>query len=128
MHGDIDYLAPEVILQDDSLCDSRTDIYSLGKLAFRLLTGKPSCQVSRFYFAMIKLLTEPIPKLSSRDCKAPDWLEFLVYKATRPLPSERFQSITEIIKLIEDHFDLEARVTKAHVKLKPGYRKTNHVQ
>ncbi len=78
------YMSPEQISGNSQDVDSRTDVYSLGLLAYEMLTGAlPSLDPAR--------LTPP-PLLGSIDRRLRDDIEHVVAKALEPKPEDRYQS------------------------------------
>ena len=94
----IKYMSPEQIKGDP--LDVRTDIYSLGILAFEMITGqKPFANhdVDKF-FDMHAAQELPDPRSLSPDL--PDGLCRLIMRATQKSPGKRYQNISEIISAL----------------------------
>ena len=77
--GTIAYMAPEQALGQNELIDGRTDLYSLGALLFRLLSGEPVHAAEGATEVLQKTATEPArslavvcPALSSDLCAIVD--------------------------------------------------------
>jgi serine/threonine protein kinase len=94
----IKYMSPEQIKGDP--LDERTDIYSLGILAFEMITGQKPFEnhdVDKF-FDMHAAQELPDPRSLSPDL--PDGLYRLIIKATQKSPGNRYQNISEIIRAL----------------------------
>ncbi|MDO8667429.1 MAG: serine/threonine-protein kinase, partial [Gemmatimonadales bacterium] len=90
--GTPEYMSPEQ-LSGDKL-DGRSDIYSLGLVLYRMLTGVLPFQADSAQETMIKRLTDdPTPLVDSRpDIVFPDTMQAVLDKALARSPSERYQS------------------------------------
>ncbi|MDP3772841.1 MAG: protein kinase [Gemmatimonadales bacterium] len=93
--GTPEYMSPEQ-LSGDKL-DGRSDIYSLGLVLYRMLTGVLPFQADSAQETMIKRLTDdPTPLVDSRpDIVFPDTMQAVLDKALARSPSERYQSAAE---------------------------------
>ncbi len=90
--GTPEYMSPEQ-LSGDKL-DGRSDIYSLGLVYYRMLTGVLPFQADSAQETMIKRLTdEPMPLAAARpDLAFPPELQPVLDQALARLPSERYAS------------------------------------
>jgi len=85
--GSVSYLSPEQVQR--GISDSRSDIYSVGVMAFEMLTGKrPHLSDSPLQIAYLHV-NEDIPKVSSKGIKLPKELDELIYSATSRNPDDR---------------------------------------
>ncbi|MFM8447629.1 MAG: Stk1 family PASTA domain-containing Ser/Thr kinase, partial [Candidatus Nanopelagicaceae bacterium] len=85
--GSVSYLSPEQVQR--GISDSRSDIYSVGVMAFEMLTGKrPHVSESPLQIAYLHV-NEDIPKVSSKGIKIPKELDELIYAATSRNPDDR---------------------------------------
>ncbi len=87
------YMSPEQAAGDD--LDQRSDIYSLGAVAFTLLTGRPPFDGSRPLQVIIAHAQTPPPKLSKIQQGIPADIEAVVLKALEKSPDARFQTAAE---------------------------------
>lgn len=92
--GSVSYLSPEQVLR--GIADTRSDVYSVGIVAFELLTGeKPFAGDSPINIAY-KHVHERVPAPSTLVAGIPESLDALVLRATsvnpddRPLDAEKF--------------------------------------
>jgi serine/threonine protein kinase len=94
--GRPEYMAPEILRGERA--DARSDIYSLGAIAFHMLAGESPPARGGAHQATEGPLAEPFAALRARRPGVPlDLLEF-VGRATRIEPEARFQSAEEAEK------------------------------
>ncbi len=101
-HGEVlgspHYVAPEQI--EDQPGDARTDIYSLGVIAFEMGTGRPPF-VAEDPLAVLKMhLEEPPPDPLSLNPELSPRLAALILRCLAKNPAERFDSTTEVVPLL----------------------------
>ena len=96
--GTPEYMSPEQ-LSGDKL-DGRSDIYSLGLVFYRMLTGVLPFQADSAQETMIKRLTDdPMPLETARpDIVFPAKLQAVLDKALARMPSERYANATQFGK------------------------------
>ena len=96
--GTPEYMSPEQ-LSGDKL-DGRSDIYSLGLVFYRMLTGVLPFQADSAQETMIKRLTdEPMPLQVARpDIVFPPELQAVLDKALARMPSERYANASQFGK------------------------------
>ena len=95
--GAPEYMAPEQVLT--SSADTRTDIYALGVLLFRMVTGQlPFDDVSRTRIMMAHI-RDPIPSLPE-DCLVPEEVEQLIQLCLQKEPDKRFASIEALAEAL----------------------------
>jgi serine/threonine-protein kinase len=99
--GTAGYMAPEQVAGDPSL-DHRADIYSLGCVAYELLTGaSPFAGKSGQQMLAAHVLEPPVPVREKRP-DAPSALADLVMRCLAKDPAERPQSGEEILRALDD--------------------------
>ena len=98
------YMSPEQIRLDT--LDHRTDIYSLGVVMYRLLTGRAPFEAESSYALTHKILTETAPGIRTLRPALPLRLEAVVAKAMAKECAERYatwqefaQELAQIIQL-----------------------------
>lgn len=93
VYGTPEYIAPERCLGDDAEEDPRADLYSLGVIAFELLTGHPPFR-GKIVQVLAAHVSEPPPLPSQRSERAdvPPELDALVVRCLAKNPDERPQT------------------------------------
>jgi tetratricopeptide (TPR) repeat protein len=89
------YMSPEQI--QGIAIDSRSDLYSLGVLAFALLTGREPFDGANSTAIAIQHLQQPPPDLQTLRPGLPEGWSDLVAKLLAKRPEERFQSAQDVI-------------------------------
>jgi serine/threonine-protein kinase len=89
------YVAPEQI--EGRVVDRRADIYSLGCVLFRMLTGQVPFDGQQPVEVMYKHLNEPIPPLRRDGLVLPDSLEQLVMRCLAKKADDRPSSMDDVI-------------------------------
>jgi serine/threonine protein kinase len=95
------YSSPEQLL--GKKVDARTDVYSLGITLYEMLTGGPPLKVTQEgNYEAIKQTLEFVPRHpSALDPGIPAALDAVVMKSITKDPGERFQSVKEFKKALE---------------------------
>jgi serine/threonine-protein kinase len=87
------YMSPEQVLGEE--VDGRSDLYSVGVLFYRLLTGAlPFAADTALGMLQRQIRDTPIPLCAHRG-GLPDWCEAIVQRALAKTQSDRFQSAEE---------------------------------
>lgn len=89
MMGTLDYMAPEQINAARDV-DGRADIYSLGVMAFQMLTGKLPFTGNSPGVVMMGHLNQPPPDPRSLDPTIPEGTAQAILRAMAKVPGERF--------------------------------------
>ena len=102
MLGTPEFMSPEQ-LRGKPL-DARTDIYSLGLMAYEMLTGKlPFPGRTQQEIMIARLKSEPTPIRASRpDLDFPAAVEKVMLKSMEREPADRFQSAPEFAAALAD--------------------------
>jgi hypothetical protein len=95
------YIAPER-LKDPQNIDTRSDLYSLGSVAFNLLTGRNVFEGSNAMEICYHVSKTPPPRPSDCvDFPIPDLLDQLVFDCLAKDPNDRPQGVRTIIDILE---------------------------
>jgi serine/threonine-protein kinase len=91
------YMSPEQIRGEEEV-DARTDIYSLGALMYRVLTGEHAFAAASPVGVLTKHLTEAVVPPSRRvpDLGIPAGADAIVLRAMRKRTAERYASVREL--------------------------------
>lgn len=76
--------------------DGRSDVYSLGAVAYFLLTGEPPFAQGGAVAIMIAAARDPVPALSQRRQDVPQDLERVVLRCLAKRPEERYQHVGDL--------------------------------
>jgi tRNA A-37 threonylcarbamoyl transferase component Bud32 len=96
------YMAPEQI--DGGGADARSDVYSLGLVAWEMLTGRRPWDGESLYQVIIKQRTEELPAIHGlRPGVVPDRLQYVVERMLRKQPSARWASADALLASL-DHW------------------------
>jgi serine/threonine protein kinase len=98
--GTPQYMSPEQAT-GDRVIDGRSDIYSLGAVAYEMLTGEPPHTGTTSQAIIARMLTEkPRPMRVSRSA-IPEHVELAVQHALEKLPADRFSKASEFAEAIQ---------------------------
>jgi serine/threonine protein kinase len=111
--GTVDYMSPEQA-DDSGTIDHRADIYSLGCTLYYLLTGSPPYAAASVLAILLKHRDAPIPSLTAARPDVPSEVESIFRRMLAKRPDERIQSMTELIRELE----------QARAKIKTGDEST----
>lgn len=119
--GTPQYMAPEQVV--GARIDGRTDLYSVGCVMYRMLTGRlPFDGKTRYELYQKHLQEAPRPFREVRpDLVFPDRLELIVMKALSKRPDQRFQSAADMRKAlatVAPHDERQRRGVRPRVSLK----------
>jgi len=112
--GSPHYMSPEQI-QDSRAIDQRSDLWSLGVILFRAVTGALPFPGDTIGAVLGKVLTAPVPPPASYVRGLPEGIDAFFQKALARDRAARFQSAREMA-------DAFASLTGAHVPAGPGRR------
>ena len=96
MIGTPGYMAPEQA-RGDGQADKAADIYSLGVMAFEVLTGTPPYDHENSFDIILAHMNSPVPKASERAPDLPKAVDAVLAQALAKEPQKRFASATEFV-------------------------------
>lgn len=99
--------------------DVRSDIYSLGAVLYRMLSGKPPVTGESPLAVMTKIATEPVTLISQLNPSVPKPVCELIEKMMAKEPNERFQTPKAILVAIDDCIDslkMDAPLAKSKIQ------------
>ncbi len=92
--GTPQYMSPEQAMADREL-DARSDVYSLGCVAYEMLAGEPPHSGPNAQAILTKIVTEDAPPITSKRRSVPPGIAGAIHKAIQRLPADRFASAHE---------------------------------
>jgi serine/threonine-protein kinase len=98
--GSPHYMSPEQTLASKTL-DRRSDVWALGVIAFRAVTGKLPFTGDQLAEVLVKICTAPIPRASAMLEGLPPELDAFFARALERDPEKRFQSARELAAAFE---------------------------
>jgi tetratricopeptide (TPR) repeat protein/predicted Ser/Thr protein kinase len=114
--GTLPYMSAEQLGGDSRRVDPRTDVYSLGVIAYELLAGRlpyPGLSKSTLIGALDMVRNSDPPRLSQLVAEARGDLETIVMKAMAREPGARYDSAAELAA------DLERYLTRQPIAARP---------
>ena len=94
------YMSPEQCSGDRDI-DGRSDLYSLGAMAYQMLTGEPPFSGASTPAIMVKHVTEAPKPLRDRRSEIPQDLERIVLKLLAKDPADRFATGEEVVAALD---------------------------
>ena len=94
--GTIRYMAPERLIGHD--VDARSDLFSLGAVAFEMLTGRPAFEGDKVADVRAAVLEHDPPPVSRLQPEVPSVVDDVVRRCLAKDASERFQTAGEVIR------------------------------
>ena len=96
------YMSPEQF--QGTKIDIRTDIYQLGVVFYKLLTGQTPFDGDSFFALGIKVMTKKIPSPCRHNPDIPEEIERIVMKTCEKKPENRYQTARALGEDIEAYF------------------------
>jgi len=94
------YMSPEQATADPSV-DTRSDIYSLGVLAYQLFTGELPFKGDSIHAVLSQHLMTPVPEARTLRPEIPAPVSDALRRAMAKKPAERFQHVEEFLDALE---------------------------
>jgi serine/threonine-protein kinase len=94
------YMSPEQATGDRDI-DGRSDIYSLGCVAYEMLAGDPPHTGSTAQAVIAKIVTEAPPQLSAARPAVPPHVEAAIHCAVEKLAADRFQTAGQFAEALK---------------------------
>ena len=101
------YMSPEQCIDSKSV-DHRTDIYSLGAIAYRMLSGEYPYEADTLGKLIIKHYKEKPRPISSLVPDIPEDLEWVIDQALEVDREDRFQSMMELREAVQEAMEVTA--------------------
>jgi serine/threonine-protein kinase len=98
--GTVAYMSPEQASGDPAL-DSRSDIYSLGCVAYEMLAGEPPFTGPTAAAVLARKAVEAVPSLTVVRGSVSPGVEQAIRKALARVPADRFKTVTEFAEALE---------------------------
>ncbi len=114
------YMSPEQANADRSL-DARSDIYSLGCLAYEMLGGEPPFSGPSPQAVMARHSVDPVPRLRTLRPTIPEAVERALERALAKVPADRFATADQFATAL-------ARAGAAPATMEQGRRAPNAVR
>ncbi len=112
------YMSPEQA-KGSSNVDARADVYAVGAILYRMLTGQAPFPNEDQARTLVRLLTEDPPRPRSIEKSIPEGVEALIQRAMARAPRDRPASVTELDQLLmtwdEDVHAEVARISRISV-------------
>ena len=131
--GSPHYMSPEQLYGET--VDERTDQYSLGILAYKLLTGETPFDGVGLHDIAAQHLSEALPVEKLKECDVPEWLSALLQKSTAVSPNQRFLNMRVLAaeldkKFTQNEHDVDAfrkTIVRTERKLRGGIFQSREV-
>ena len=100
--GTPQYMSPEQATGDRGV-DGRTDIYSLGAVAYEMIGGEPPHHGTSSQAIIAKLMTEEARPLATLRKSVPPHVAGAIQRALEKLPADRWATAREFSEALNDH-------------------------
>jgi eukaryotic-like serine/threonine-protein kinase len=98
--GSPEYMSPEQAKGGD--IDGRSDLYSVGCVAYAMLTGAPPFPGKQTAMVIVRHMKEEPKPVSSVKPGVPPWFDTFVMRCLRKKPEERFESVADARQQLEN--------------------------
>ena len=109
--GTVEYMAPEQVR--GASVNARADIFSLGVVAYEVLSGRNPFRAETLAASVFKILSDNPERLASDSAGIPPAIDAIVFRALAKAEMERFQSLSEL------RTALQKEAESAGIVLKP---------
>jgi serine/threonine-protein kinase len=96
--GKPEYMAPEQVT--GGTMDHRCDLYSLGVVFYRMITGRVPFEAETLTAVLLKHLVDPVLPPRQVNSRLPEEIDLVLLKALSKQPDDRYQMARELIKAI----------------------------
>lgn len=117
--GTVAFMAPEQVMGKAGMVDSRADLFSVGAVLFRLLTGKNVHQNMSGMELLIAMGTRQAPSIRTMDPSLPRSITTIVDRALAFERERRFSTASEMREAWSAAFSLEALKAPVGRKVPP---------
>ncbi len=114
------YMSPEQAAADPNV-DHRSDIYSVGVMAFEMLSGRPPFVGNTPQQVLAAHVTEEPDSVARRRPAVPATLEAVVMRCLAKRPADRFQSAAELHAALEPLATPSGGMTPTHTRPVTAY-------
>ena len=98
--GTPEYMSPEQASGDT--VDGRSDLYSLGLVAWFAAIGRPAVTGESIQKILVKQLTEPVPAIESVRPELPDLLSAAIDRCVAKVPEARFATAEALVEAVDN--------------------------
>ena len=113
MIGTPAYMSPEQMAADSSQVDTRSDVYSIGVIAYELLCGRKPHMIDKLPLdEAIRQKHQTVNRMSTSDSRLRGDVETIIQKTMASEKNRRYASVSELsadIARYLDHLPIEAR-------------------
>jgi tetratricopeptide (TPR) repeat protein len=117
--GTVGYMAPEQAKGSDAIGPA-ADVYALGSLLFRCLTGRMPFVGDEIVAVLVRLVLEDAPRVASLRPDVPRWLDDLIASMLAREPEYRPSHALDIVARIERHMTTRASQRPRSMSPAPG--------
>jgi len=101
------YMAPEQAAAEHDRIGPATDVWSIGMIAFRLLTGRPYWTITNVSMLLVELVSQPVRPPSAKVPKlSPAFDLWFLHSCARD-PAERYASVSEQVVALAEALGVE---------------------